>query len=1203
MHMKNSTFSKPWSYLIDLVSTDAVKSRRRSTLWLMLFTLLLLPTSMVAQTNYDTSVTFTALAGSPEGFDNEKYTNLFDGLKDPSNSTKWCGKFVSNGGTYVIFEASKAGIPVGYTITTGNDNSTYKGRNPRSWKLYGNNEGKNGAWTLIQEVSNDTKLQDVNCASYDFTCEGSTPYKYFKWEITGIRNKDYIQVGEFELKLNTGYQTYAEFDEGTGTLTFKYGLSTSKPEGAYDLNAGPYSPKWDAQKEKIKTVVFDASFANIRPTSCYRWFYGCKNLTNIEGIENLNTENVTYMNSMFYNCTALKSLDLTNFNTAKVTNMSYMFNDCSALASLNVSKFNTAEVKDMDFMFYNCSTLTSLNLSNFNNAKVTTMISMFDGCTKLESLDLSNFNTAEVTNMGCMFYNCSALTSLNLSNFNTEKVTNMSAMFENCSALTTIYASDKFVTGQLSFSTDMFSGCKNLIGAIGYDETNTNNKDYANLVDGYFSPEGGFHAYAEFDEGTGTLTFRRGVSMPTGAYELNEGINDPGWLAQNKKIKTVVFDASFANARPTSCFYWFCLCSNLTTIEGIEYLNTEKVTNMNSMFDRCSALTSLDLTNFNTAKVTDMNYMFIGCSALTTIFVSDKFVTSQVTKSVDMFSGCNKLIGAIKYAENTTNNKDYANYETGYFTPKGGFPGYAKFDEGTGTLTFTSGPSKPEGAYDLNEGSYYPGWWPAQRRKIKTVVFDASFANARPTSCYCWFSGCNNLTEIKGIEYLNTENVTNMGFMFNSCKVLTSLSLSNFNTEKVTDMQGMFGECSDLTSLNITSFNTEKVTNMRQMFYNCSDLTSLNLSNFNTEKVMYMSNMFYNCNKLTSLDLSNFNTAKVENMGWMFKSCYALTSLDLSSFNTAEVTNMTQMFYNSPALTTIYASDNFVTSKVTKSINMFYSCSSLKDYNNINIDHTYANYKTGYFSKLVGKNGDEKIGATGETLTAESLALDDDKDFVAYEPFAAKTASYNRTMKTGTTWGTLCLPFEVSLENQNFRAFKLLSADEGTNTIELEEVTTSIAAGTPVIIKMTNGATDLNFSVENKDITKDAQTTATADNNYQLQGLYAKKVFVKDTDDNCYIVKGNKLRNPSKLLENTKVNEVNCKAFRAYMVDNNSSTQAGAKMYSIGFDDTATAIDNLNNTADDKAIYYDLQGHRLNGPQKGINIVKRGNKTMKVIIK
>ena len=1311
--MNKSTISKQRSYLTDLFSTLAVKSRRRSTLWLMLFTLLLLPTSMVAQTDYDTSVTFSALAGRPEGFDNEKYPNLFDGLKDRSNSTKWCGKFVSNGGTYVIFEASKAGIPVGYTITTGNDNRTYKGRNPRSWKLYGNNEGKNGAWTLIQEVSNDTKLQDVNCASYDFTCEGSTPYKYFKWEITGIKNKDYIQVGEFDLKLNTGYQVYAEFDEGTGTLTFKYGLSTSKPEGAYNLNVGPYSPKWDAQKEKIKTVVFDASFANIRPTSCYCWFSGCKNLTNIEGIENLNTENVTYMNSMFNECTALKSLDLTNFNTAKVTNMSYMFNDCSALASLNVSKFNTAEVKDMDFMFYNCSTLTSLNLSNFNNAKVTTMISMFDGCTKLESLDLSKFNTAEVTNMGCMFYNCSALTSLNLSNFNTAKVTNMSAMFYNCSALTsldlsnfnteivtfmsnmfyncsaltTIYASDKFVTDLVTKSTDMFSGCKNLIGAIGYDETNTNNKDYANLVDGYFSPEGGFHAYAEFDGGTGTLTFRRGVSMPTGAYELNEGTNKPGWLTQTDYIKKVVFDASFANARPTSCYYWFCDCSKLTDIEGIENLNTENVTNMNSLFDRCSALTLLDLTNFNTAKVSDMSYMFMGCSALTTIFVSDKFVTNQVTSSDNMFHMCINLIGAIEY-DGSKSDHNYANYETGYFTPKGGFPGYAKFDEGTGTLTFTSGPSKPEGAYDLNVGSYYPGWWPGQRRKIKTVVFDASFANARPTSCYCWFSGCNNLTEIKGIEYLNTENVTNMGFMFNSCKVLTSLNLSNFNTEKVTDMQGMFGECSDLTSLNITSFNTEKVTNMRQMFYNCSDLTSLNLSNFNTEKVMYMSNMFYNCNKLTSLDLtsfntaevtkmdnmfksctdltsldlsnfntakvtdmnymfyncnaltslditsfntaevtdmsnmfrlcnkltsldlSNFNTAKVENMGWMFKSCYALTSLDITSFNTANVKDMTQMFYNSNALTTIYASDNFVTSKVTtninKSINMFSGCNELigaiKYAGNNTNDKDYANYKTGYFTKLVGKNGNDKIGATGETLTAESLALDDEKDFVAYEPFAVKAASYSRDMNAKTTWATLCLPFEVPLDGQNFRAFKLLSADEGTETVELEEVKT-IEAGTPVIIKMNDGETQLNFTVANKAIANEVKTAATADGNYQLQGLYTQKEFSKDADNNCYIVKGNKLMNPAMLLEKTKVQKVASKPFRAYMVDNSSAPTAGAKMFSIGFDDSTTAIDSLNTIADDKAEYYDLQGKRLNEPQKGINIVKRGGKTMKVIIK
>ena len=560
---------------------------------------------------------------------------------------------------------------------------------------------------------------------------------------------------------------------------------------------------------------------------------------------------------------------------------------------------------------------------------------------------------------------------------------------------------------------------------------------------------------------------------------------------------------------------------------------------------------------------------------------------------------------------------------------------YAEFDNSTETLTFkwSNSTSIPAGAYALNEGISMPGW--IDKKNTKKVVFDASFANARPTSCHYWFCNFTNLTEIKGIEYLNTENVTNMSYMFSSCKALTSLNLSNFNTEKVTDMQGMFKECSNLTSLNLSNFNTENVTDMSGMFYGCTKLESLDLSNFNTAKVAKMNYMFFNCYALTSLDLSNFNTAKVTKMDYMFRLCYALTSLDLSNFNTAEVTNMsymfkscnaltsldltsfntakvenmTEMFNNCPALTTIYASDNFVTGQVevAKSINMFEGCKNLKGAikyagNNTN-DKDYANYKTGYFTKLVGKNGDEKIGATGETLTAESLALDDNKDFVAYEPFAATTASYSREMKAGTTWGTLCLPFEVSLDGQNFRAFKLLSANDATNTIVLEEITTNIAAGTPVIIKMTNGANELNFSVNNKDIAKDAQTTATADNNYQLQGLYTEKVFKTGADDNCYIVKGNKLMNPSKLLENANTKQVGSKPFRAYMVDNTSSA-AGAKMFSIGFDDdSTTAIDNLNTIADDNAEYYDLQGHRLNAPQKGVNIVKRGGKTMKVIIK
>ena len=566
----------------------------------------------------------------------------------------------------------------------------------------------------------------------------------------------------------------------------------------------------------------------------------------------------------------------------------------------------------------------------------------------------------------------------------------------------------------------------------------------------------------------------------------------------------------------------------------------------------------------------------------------------------------------------------------------------ADYDATNSTLTFKKITSDKLEGLDLsrmaivNDGQTMKDMCTNNYSSIKNIIFDESFKTYAPTSLREFFKNCKALETISGLENLNTANVTDMNSMFSGCSALTSLDLKNFNTENVTDMSYMFFKCPALTSLDLKNFKTARVKHMYYMFYGCSALTSLDLKNFNTENVTDMYNMFDGCSDLTSLDLTNFNTTKVTNMSNMFSFCSALTSLDLTNFNTTNVTYMYNMFDGCSALTSldltnfstanvecmqemfkgcstlqsIYVSDNFVVTGIkyeSYKKNLFTDCKALKgaipEYDSAKTSSVYANYKTGYFSKLVGKNGEEKIGAAGEPLAAYNLTLDDNKDFVAYEPFAVKAASYNRTIKTGNTWATLCLPFEVSLDNQKFRAFKLLSADEGTETVELEEVKT-IEAGTPVIIKMNDGETQLNFTVANKAIANEVKTAATANGNYQLQGLYTQKEFSKDADNNCYIVKGNKLMNPAMLLEKTKVQRVASKPFRAYMVDNSSAPTAGAKMFSIGFDnDGTTAIDNLNTIADDNAIYYDLQGKRLNEPQKGINIVKRGGKTMKVIIK
>ena len=555
----------------------------------------------------------------------------------------------------------------------------------------------------------------------------------------------------------------------------------------------------------------------------------------------------------------------------------------------------------------------------------------------------------------------------------------------------------------------------------------------------------------------------------------------------------------FNTAKVTDMSYMFCRCLSLTSLD-VTYFNTTNVTDMSYMFSRCVALTSLYLTNFNTEKVTDMNNMFSYCRALTTIYASSKFVTTQVSNSSGMFNNCEKLKGEEEWKNDKATDKTYAKIEGGYFS--GAIP-RVKYADGTLTFFLASKETLGENEYELNRGAKTPGW-ANHSKEITKVVFDTSFANAKPTSCCRWFFGCDKLKQIEGIKNLNTENVKDM------------------------------------------------------------------------------SNMFYGCSGLISLDVTNFNTANVTNMLAMFSSCNNLA--------------------------TIYTSEKFVTTKV-ENLNslMFKGDENLKGalpvYKATKISCKYANYKTGYFTKLVGKNGDEKIGATGETLTTDNLVLDDDKDFVAYEPFAAKAASYSRTINAGTTWATLCLPFEVSLDGKNFRAFKLLSADDVTETVELEEIEGSIAAGTPVIIKMNDGATKLDFTVANKEIAKDVQTAETANGNYQLQGLYTQKVFSKDTDNNCYIVKGDKLMNPAKLLGETATKSVGSKPFRAYMADNSSAPAAGARMFSISVGGSTTAIEQLETTADSKAEYYDLQGRRLQNLQKGVNIVKRGGKTMKVIIK
>ena len=206
---------------------------------------------------------------------------------------------------------------------------------------------------------------------------------------------------------------------------------------------------------------------------------------------------------------------------------------------------------------------------------------------------------------------------------------------------------------------------------------------------------------------------------------------------------------------------------------------------------------------------------------------------------------------------------------------------YACYTPSNTTLTFyydNQRSSRTGTTYDLNTGDDDTGWLiDGTYANVTRVVFDPSFANARPTTTSRWFYIMQNLESITGMEYLNTSEVTNMAYMFYFCIKLTSLDVSHFNTSKVTDMGAMFRNCSSLTSLDLSSFNTSKVTNMLQMFYYCSSLTNLDLSSFNTSKVTDMRYMFYGSSNLRTIYVgSGWNTATVTTSDYMFYNCTSL---------------------------------------------------------------------------------------------------------------------------------------------------------------------------------------------------------------------------------------------------------------------------------------------------------------------------------------
>ena len=377
-------------------------------------------------------------------------------------------------------------------------------------------------------------------------------------------------------------------------------------------------------------------------------------------------------------------------------------------------------------------------------------------------------------------------------------------------------------------------------------------------------------AYAVYTSGNTTLSFYydNDRSSRTGTtYDLNEGATDTGWDTDGTDVNVtkVVFDPSFADARPTTTYGWFYEMKNLQSITGMEYLNTSEVTvtNMAYMFSDCGNLTSLDLSHFNTSqvtimhdmfefssgltsldlstfstsKVTDMENMFSECTSLQTIYVGSGWNTTAVELSRWMFLECNSLVGGQGTTWDMSNpmDKTYAHIDggpsnPGYFTEK--VPeAYAVYTSGNTTLSFyfdNDRSSRTGTTYDLNDGPSDPGWVADFTNvNVKQVVFDPSFEAARPTSTHYWFYEMRNLEAITGLEYLNTSEVMRMDGMFSRCYKLKSLNLEKFNMSKVTDLSEMFRSCGALQTIYVGGgwkLSEMALTGSHNVFKDCTSL-------------------------------------------------------------------------------------------------------------------------------------------------------------------------------------------------------------------------------------------------------------------------------------------------------------------------------------------------------------------------------------------
>ncbi len=708
-------------------------------------------------------------------------------------------------------------------------------------------------------------------------------------------------------------------------------------------------------------------------------FANCANVETLD-LEGFDTHGIKNMAGMFYGCKKLKKIDLSGFDTEMVTNLAWMFKGCISIDSLDLRSFDTRSVYRMEDMFEGCSNLKSVDVSSFNTENIVVMCGMFANCTSLKTIDLSNFTRwreyTRYSNIDKMFSGCHSLSTIYAScNWNMDGFEDF-GIFTDCYSLYggqgTHYIGysngDEYaridkgaecpgyftLKGQPLFWSKAYTVLKDSVLTFRYSDTKPIDNDYY-LLGGYCNNNSKIK----------TVVFDKSLKK----YYPKSCAN---WFSGfNNLIEIIGMNEYLNTDSVTDMQKMFYGCNSIKTVDLSEF-NTSDVRKMSSMFEDCHNLQTIFVDgDWKTDSVVSSKYMFAGCWNL---YGGQGTKYKWVDGNNEFGSGNEPIkyahidggednpgfltaIGQQPYEPPTTkeeseveviqNHKpiDYSHL----FSPVIDSLAYAVLKDSV--LTFYYGGGRPEDAFEIK--SYKPLYnddlpnedfivdkydlnvrtpkWNTRSNEIKRVVFDSTFKNFRPTSCYEWFSRCCNLTEIVGMkENLNTEDVVYMSAMFLGCIKLKNIDLSGFYTQKVKTMHSMFSCCESIESLDLSNFKTDSLKSTVFMFDNCTNLKYLNLNGFNTSNVKNMGSMFYGCKSLETIDLSGFNIDNCENMSFMFAES-GIKQIDLSGFQFKESKAhnfMEGLFMNCKNLKSLDIS-HF--KNVGYGKGMFFGCSNLKD--------------------------------------------------------------------------------------------------------------------------------------------------------------------------------------------------------------------------------------------------------------------------------